>query len=214
MIMNATQPLIELQDVSRVFRTETVETHALRGISLNIEPGEFIAITGPSGCGKSTLLSLLGLLDQPSSGAYRLTGHETSRLPAGERARLRNLNIGFIFQSFNLIDELTACGNVALPLEFRGLPKSERRERAAEALRGVGMESRMDHFPAQLSGGQQQRVAIARALGGKPRLILADAHRDGSTVLMVTHSEQCAARAGRRLHMRDGSLVTHDNVRA
>lgn len=219
--------LIELRGISRVFRTETVETHALRDIDLHIQQGEFIAITGASGCGKSTLLSVIGLLDQASGGSYKLGGHETGRLSAIQRANVRNREIGFIFQAFNLIDELSACENVALPLEFGKVPKQERLERAAEALEQVGMGHRLDHRPTQLSGGQQQRVAIARALVGKPRLILADeptgnldsasgeavlellsqTHRRGVTVLMVTHSDLCANLAERRIHMRDGEIA-------
>lgn len=221
-------PLIELHGITRVFRTETVETHALRGIDLRIQQGEFIAITGASGCGKSTLLSVIGLLDQVSGGSYKLGGHETGSLSAVQRAHVRNREIGFIFQAFNLIDELSACENVALPLEFGGVPKRERFERAAKALEQVGMGHRLDHRPTQLSGGQQQRVAIARALAGKPRLILADeptgnldsasgeavmellseVHRRGVTILMVTHSDHCANLAERRIHMRDGAIST------
>lgn len=219
-------PLIELHGVTRVFRTQEVETHALRGINLRIHQGEFIAITGASGCGKSTLLNVIGLLDQLNSGSYKLGGHETSNLSASQRAHIRNREIGFIFQAFNLIDELTARENVALPLGFAGINKQERMARAAQALEQVGMGHRLDHHPSQLSGGQQQRAAIARALAGKPRLILADeptgnldsasgeavmellseVHRRGVTILMVTHSDHCAALAERRIHMQDGTI--------
>ncbi len=218
--------MIALSGITRVFRTDTVETHALRGIDLLVEKGEFIAITGASGCGKSTLLSVLGLLDRTSGGSYKLAGQEVGSLSASQRAQIRNREIGFIFQAFNLIDELTARENVALPLEFRGVSKRERMARAAMALEQVGMEQRLDHRPTQLSGGQQQRVAIARALVGNPRLILADeptgnldsssgdavmdllanVHRNGGTVLMVTHSDRCANLAGRRIHMQDGRI--------
>ena len=218
--------LIELNGVTRIFRTDTVETHALCGIDLRVDPGEFIAITCSSGCGKSTLLTVVGLLDQVTGGSYKRAGHEIGSLSAGQRAQIRNREIGFIFQAFNLIDELTACENVALPLEFRGVAKRERMARAAQALEQVGMGHRLDHRPAQLSGGQQQRVAIARALVGRPRLILADeptgnldsssgeavmellagVHRNGGTILMVTHSEACAGVAGRRIAMQDGAI--------
>jgi putative ABC transport system ATP-binding protein len=220
------EPLIELQGLTRVFRTDTVETHALRGIDLRVGHGEFIAITGASGCGKSTLLSVLGLLDGASGGAYRLAGHDIGSLSAGQRASVRNREIGFIFQAFNLIDELSVCENVALPLEFRGVARRERMARAAQALDQVGMGHRLGHRPTQLSGGQQQRVAIARALVGNPRLVLADeptgnldsgsgdavmellagVHREGGTVLLVTHSDQCADLADRRIHMQDGRI--------
>lgn len=219
-------PLIDLNGVTRIFRTDTVETHALRGISLRVEPGEFIAITGSSGCGKSTLLSVIGLLDQVTEGSYKLAGSEIGSLSAGQRAKIRNREMGFIFQAFNLIDELTACENVALPLEFRGVAKRERMARAAQSLEQVGMGHRLGHLPAQLSGGQQQRVAIARALAGRPRLILADeptgnldsssgeavmellakAHGNGGTILMVTHSQACASLASRRIAMHDGAI--------
>lgn len=222
-------PLLELNGVTRVFRTDTVETHALRGIDLRVNTGEFIAITGSSGCGKSTLLSVIGLLDQITGGSYRLAGHDIGNLSAGQRAQIRNREIGFIFQAFNLIDELTACENVALPLEFRGVCKRERMARASQALEQVGMGHRLGHLPAQLSGGQQQRVAIARALAGNPRLILADeptgnldsssgeavmgllaeAHSRGGTIMMVTHSDACASLASRRIAMHDGAILRH-----
>lgn len=226
--------LIEFRDVSRIFRTDAVETHALRAVDLRVMPGEFIAICGPSGCGKSTLLGVLGLLDKVDAGSYLLAGHEVARLSASARACLRNRGIGFIFQAFNLIDELTALENVALPLAFRGLGARDRKKLAAEALAEVGMGRRLDHYPAQLSGGQQQRVAIARALVGKPRLVLADeptgnldsasgdtamelitrAHEQGSTVVMVTHSAACAAMASRRIDMRDGRIMATGHLDA
>jgi len=173
--MSESAPLIELEDLRRVYRTETVETHALGGIDLVIERGEYVTIEGPSGCGKSTLLTILGLLDEPTSGEYRLAGVPVNEIDAEERARLRNREIGFIFQSFNLIPEMTVDENVELPLLYRrGVTAAERREAVAAALERVGMSHRARHHPNQLSGGQQQRVAVARALVGNPSLILAD----------------------------------------
>lgn len=168
------QPVIHLNDVTKVFLTDEVETHALSGISLDIQPGEYVSIAGPSGCGKSTLLSLLGLLDTPSKGTYVLNGKPVDQLKHSERARIRNREIGFIFQSFNLIGDLTVFENVELPLTYRGMGTKERKGRVQEALERVGMAHRAKHLPSQLSGGQQQRVAVARALGGNPLILLAD----------------------------------------
>src|ERR1700756_3383692 len=171
---NGTTPLIRLNSVTKVFLTDEVETHALSGIHLDIRDGEYISIAGPSGCGKSTLLSILGLLDTPSGGSYALKGSEVANLSFPERARIRNREIGFIFQSFNLIGDLTVYENVELPLTYRGMPSSERKKRVIDALERVGMSHRIKHYPSQLSGGQQQRVAVARALGGDPSILLAD----------------------------------------
>ncbi len=225
--MNSQQPLIALRELRRIYTTEQMETHALAGIDLEIHPGEYVAIEGPSGCGKSTLLSVLGLLDEPSSGDYILAGVPTTEIDAEEQARLRNREIGFIFQSFNLIPEMTVCENVELPLLYRGgLDARARRQAAEQALKRVGMDHRADHRPGQLSGGQQQRAAIARALVGKPSLLLADEptgnldtesgeqvmallgelHEAGATLVMVTHNPAYAEQARRRLRMRDGRI--------
>jgi putative ABC transport system ATP-binding protein len=220
-------PLIDLVDVSRVFLAEEVETHALAGIHLRIEEGEFVTIAGPSGGGKSTLLSILGLLDTPTAGEYRLRGESVERLGATARARIRNREIGFVFQSFNLIGDLTVFENVELPLTYRGLPAAERRDRVADALERVGMAHRDGHYPAQLSGGQQQRVAVARAIAGTPAVLLADEptgnldsvngsavmellgelHASGATICMVTHDPRYAGYAERRIHLFDGRIV-------
>lgn len=223
-----TSALIELRNFSRVFTTDTVVTHAVEDINLSIRPGEYVSIEGPSGCGKSTLLHLLGLLDEPSSGEYRLSGVPTAEIDAEERARLRNRHIGFVFQSFNLIPEMTVADNVMLPLLYRpGVRADAQRDLALEALEKVGLSKRANHRPAQLSGGQQQRVAIARALVGEPSLILADEptgnldqangdqvmtlleqlYASGSTIVMVTHNAAYAERAARRINMLDGRLV-------
>jgi len=220
-------PLIQLRDLNRVYTTERMETHALAGIDLEIDRGEYVAIEGPSGCGKSTLLSVLGLLDEPTQGDYVLSGVPITEIDAEERARLRNREIGFIFQSFNLIPEMSVHENVELPLIYRGGTSARERRRAVDqALERVGMSERADHRPAQLSGGQQQRAAIARALVGRPALLLADEptgnldsdsgerimalldelHAAGSTLVMVTHDPGYAARAGRRLRMKDGRI--------
>jgi putative ABC transport system ATP-binding protein len=220
-------PVIHLEEVTKVFYTDEVETHALSGIHLSIRGGEYVAIAGPSGCGKSTLLSILGLLDTPSSGKYSLNGKPAESLTLSERARIRNREIGFIFQSFNLIGDLSVYENVELPLTYRGMPASDRRKRVQEALEKVGMAHRMKHFPSQLSGGQQQRVAVARAIGGKPLVLLADEptgnldsangeavmglmrdlHREGSTICMVTHDPRFAQHAERTIHLFDGRVV-------
>ena len=202
--------LLELKDISKIFYTEEVETHALAGIHLEIQQGDYISIAGPSGCGKSTLLSILGLLDTPSDGRYTLNGEPVEKLKPAERARIRNRQIGFIFQAFNLIGDLTVYENVELPLTYRGMSSSERKRRVQEALEKVGMSHRSKHYPSQLSGGQQQRVAVARALVGEPAVLLADEptgnldsangeavmdllrdlHRGGATICMVTHDPQ------------------------
>jgi putative ABC transport system ATP-binding protein len=222
-----TQPLLKLDNVTKVFLTDEVETHALSGIHLEIRKGEYVAIAGPSGCGKSTLLSILGLLDTPSGGTYLLNERLVQGLTPAERARIRNREIGFIFQSFNLIGDLSVYENVELPLTYRGMPGSERRTRVEEALEKVGMAHRAKHLPSQLSGGQQQRVAVARALAGHPAVLLADEptgnldskngdavmellhslHRDGSTILMVTHDTRFARHAERTVHLFDGRVV-------
>jgi len=219
--------LIRLNDVRKVFTTDEVETHALSGVHLEIRRGEFVSITGPSGCGKTTLLSILGLLDTPTSGEYWLEGKPVRSLTAVERARIRNRRIGFIFQSFNLIGDLTVAENVELPLTYRGLPAADRRKRVLAALERVGMAHRTNHLPSQLSGGQQQRVAVARALAGEPLMLLADEptgnldsangegvmellrdlHRAGATIAMVTHDPRFARYAERSVHLFDGQVV-------
>jgi putative ABC transport system ATP-binding protein len=221
------QPLIRLNGVSKIFYTEEVETHALRDVSLEIAPGEFVAIAGPSGCGKTTLLSILGLLDTPTKGEYSLVGDKVAALSARQRAQIRNREIGFIFQAFNLIGDLTVYENVELPLTYRNMPSSERKERVTNALDRVGMAHRAKHYPAQLSGGQQQRVAVARAIGGNPSVLLADEptgnldsvngeavmdllkelHQNGSTIVMVTHDPRYEAYAERSIHLFDGEIV-------
>src|SRR6476619_463174 len=220
-------PVIQLEDVTKVFLTDEVETHALSNISMQIERGEFVAISGPSGCGKSTLLSILGLLDSPSSGNYTLSGRPVQSLSMSDRARVRNREIGFIFQAFNLIGDLTVYENVELPLTYRGMLSSERKKRVIESLEKVGMAHRMKHYPSQLSGGQQQRVAVARALGGEPAILLADEptgnldsrngeavmdllgelHREGATICMVTHDPRYTLYADRTIHLFDGKVV-------
>ena len=221
--------LIRLEGVTKVFLTEEVETHALAGISLEIGKGEFVAIAGPSGCGKSTLLSILGLLDTPTAGSYLLNGAPVAGLSLARRTRIRNREIGFIFQAFNLIGDLTVYENVELPLTYRSMPAAERRKRVHEALEKVGMLHRMKHYPSQLSGGQQQRVAVARALAGDPSILLADEptgnldssngaavmellsdlHRQGSTICMVTHDPRYAEMAERTVDLFDGQIVGH-----
>jgi putative ABC transport system ATP-binding protein len=225
--MNASQPLIKLEGVKKVFYTDEVETHALDNINMEIRSGEYVAIAGPSGCGKSTLLSILGLLDTPTDGRYTLNGQLVTDLPLSQRARVRNREIGFIFQSFNLIGDLTVYENVELPLTYRGMKSSERKERVLAALERVGMAHRAKHLPSQLSGGQQQRVAVARAVGGQPSILLADEptgnldskngeavmelmrelHRAGATICMVTHDARYASHAERTIHLFDGRVV-------
>src|SRR5205809_4214353 len=223
----AEQPVIRLEGVTKVFMTDEVETHALAGIHLEITSGEFLSIAGPSGCGKSTLLSILGLLDSPSDGNYWLNGSPVDNLKLSERARVRNRGIGFIFQSFNLIGDLTVVENVELPLTYRGMRSAERRKRAEAARERVGMAHRAKHLPSQLSGGQQQRVAVARAVAGEPLILLADEptgnldsrsgeavmdllhelHRGGATICMVTHDPRYARHAERSIHLFDGRVV-------
>jgi len=224
--MSDTLPLIRLEDVTKIYLTDEVETHALSGVSLEIHRGEYLAIAGPSGCGKSTLLSILGLLDTPTAGRYFLDGRPVQDLSRAERARVRNREIGFIFQAFNLINELTVHENVELPLTYRGMGAGERRKRVEEALDRVGMAHRAKHYPAQLSGGQQQRVAVARALAGSPSILLADEptgnldsangeavmellrdlNRNGATVCMVTHDPRYASHATRTVQLFDGKI--------
>jgi putative ABC transport system ATP-binding protein len=221
------ESLIHLDGVTKVFITDEVETHALAGIHLDIQKGEYLSIAGPSGCGKSTLLAILGLLDSPSDGSYILNGKPVQNLKLSERARIRNREIGFIFQAFNLIGDLTVYENVELPLTYRGMPSAERKKRVHEALERVGMSHRVKHYPSQLSGGQQQRVAVARALGGDPSILLADEptgnldsangeavmdllrelHRGGATICMVTHDPRYARYADRNIHLFDGRVV-------
>ena len=221
------QTLIQLEGVTKVFYTEEVETHALSGIHLEIRKGEYLSIAGPSGCGKSTLLSILGLLDSPTDGKYTLNGTAVEDLSLSQRTRIRNREIGFIFQAFNLIGDLNVYENVELPLTYRGMPSAERQQRVQEALERVGMSHRMKHYPSQLSGGQQQRVAVARALAGKPSILLADEptgnldskngeavmellrelHREGATICMVTHDPRYAEFADRTVHLFDGQIV-------
>jgi putative ABC transport system ATP-binding protein len=227
------QPLIRLDGVTKVFYTDEVETHALAGIHLEIKKAEYVAVAGPSGCGKSTLLSILGLLDSPTQGSYTLNGRAVADLPLSERARVRNREIGFIFQSFNLIGDLTVYENVELPLTYRGMKASDRKERVMAALEKVGMSHRAKHLPSQLSGGQQQRVAVARAVAGHPSILLADEptgnldskngeavmellrelHRDGATICMVTHDPRYARHADRSVHLFDGRVVEEDGSR-
>jgi putative ABC transport system ATP-binding protein len=226
--------LIHLEGVTKVFVTDEVETHALAGIHLDIQKGEYLSIAGPSGCGKSTLLAILGLLDSPSDGTYILNGKPVQNLKLSERARIRNREIGFIFQAFNLIGDLTVYENVELPLTYRGMPSAERKKRVHEALERVGMSHRVKHYPSQLSGGQQQRVAVARALGGDPSILLADEptgnldsangeavmdllrelHRGGATICMVTHDPRYARYADRNIHLFDGRVVEESSETA
>jgi putative ABC transport system ATP-binding protein len=225
--MTEPQPLIRLSGVTKVFYAEDIETHALSGVHLEIAKGEYISIAGPSGCGKSTLLSILGLLDSPSQGEYTLDGFEVAGLTASDRARIRNRQVGFIFQSFNLVDDLTVYENVELPLTYRPRGVPDRRKKVRDALERVAMSHRMKHYPAQLSGGQQQRVAVARAIVGDPAIILADEptgnldskngesvmnlmrelNREGATICMVTHDPRYARHADRSIHLFDGRVV-------
>ncbi len=230
--MSNTMPLIRLQDVKKVFYTDEVETHALSGTHLDIGQGEYASITGPSGCGKSTLLSILGLLDSPTEGKYWLNGRPVSDLSLSERAKIRNREVGFIFQSFNLIGDLSVYENVELPLTYRGMSGGERKERVMDALEKVGMVHRAKHLPSQLSGGQQQRVAVARAVAGQPLILLADEptgnldskngeavmdllrdlHQNGATICMVTHDPRYATYADRAIHLFDGRVVKEETV--
>jgi putative ABC transport system ATP-binding protein len=219
--------MLKMNALSKVYRTEMVETYALRNFNLQVRQGEFVAVTGPSGSGKTTFLTIAGLLEAFSGGTYELDGVDVSRMNDAQRSRIRNEKIGFIFQAFNLIPDLNVLDNIEVPLRYRGLGGTERRKRAADALARVGLSARARHYPAELSGGQQQRVAIARALAGQPRLLLADEptgnldssmarsvmdlleelHRDGATIVMVTHDPQLAARAQRNVHVIDGQVV-------
>ena len=228
----ASAPLIRLEGLTKVFFTDEVETHALAGIHLDIAKGEYVAISGPSGCGKSTLLSILGLLDSATSGAYTLNGNPVQGLDLSQRARIRNREIGFIFQSFNLIGDLNVYENVELPLTYRGMRAAERKERAAQALERVGMGHRAKHLPSQLSGGQQQRVAVARALVGSPSILLADEptgnldsktsegilaifqalNEEGRTIVLITHEPDIAEYARRLVLFRDGRIVSDQPV--
>jgi putative ABC transport system ATP-binding protein len=227
------EALIQIQDMSKVFYTDELETHALTNVHLEVRKGEYLSIAGPSGCGKSTLLSILGLLDTPSSGSYRLNGQAIETLGPAERARIRNKEIGFIFQAFNLIGDLSVYENVELPLTYRRLPAADRKRRVEAALERVGMAHRMRHFPAQLSGGQQQRVAVARALAGEPAILLADEptgnldskngeavmdllrelHQNGATICMVTHDPRFTRYADRAIHLFDGRIVEETRER-
>jgi putative ABC transport system ATP-binding protein len=227
-----TQPLIRLEDVKKIFFTDEVETHALSGIHLDIKQGEYISISGPSGGGKSTLLSILGLLDTPTEGAYQLNNQPVENLSLAQRARVRNREIGFVFQSFNLIGDLSVYENVELPLTYRSMSSSERKRLVMEALERVGMGHRNRHLPNQLSGGQQQRVAVARAVVGKPSILLADEptgnldstngeavmdllrelHQGGATICIVTHDPRYARHADRIIHLFDGRVVEEEEV--
>jgi putative ABC transport system ATP-binding protein len=228
------ETLIRLEGIKKVFYTDEVETHALSDIHLEIKHGEYVAIAGPSGCGKTTLLSILGLLDTPTEGSYTLDDQPVAKLSASERARVRNRQIGFIFQAFNLIGDLTVYENVELPLTYRGMASDDRRKRVQTALERVGMSHRMKHFPAQLSGGQQQRVAVARAVAGDPAILLADEptgnldstngeavmellrelHQGGATICMVTHDPRYARHADRSVHLFDGKVVEERQLSA
>ena len=219
--------LIHLAGVTKIFYTDEVETHALAGIHLDLQKGEYVSISGPSGCGKSTLLSILGLLDTPTDGTYTLNSRSVENLTLSERARIRNREVGFIFQAFNLIGDLNVYENVELPLTYRGMPSAERKQRVHDALERVGMAHRTKHFPSQLSGGQQQRVAVARAVVGDPSILLADEptgnldstngaavmsllkelHDGGATICMVTHDPRYAEHAERNISLFDGRIV-------
>ena len=232
--MSNPESLIQIEGMTKVFYTDEIETHALSGVHLSINRGDYIAMSGPSGCGKSTLLSIIGLLDTPTGGTYQLNGKPVENLSFAERSRIRNQEIGFIFQSFNLIGDLTVYENVELPLTYRsGMPAAERKQRVQQALERVAMAHRMRHYPSQLSGGQQQRVAVARALAGAPSILLADEptgnldskngeavmelmkqlHSEGSTICMVTHDPRFAAHAEREVHLFDGKVVSEDELK-
>ena len=232
--MTNPESLIQIEAMTKVFYTDEIETHALSGVHLSINRGDYIAMSGPSGCGKSTLLSIIGLLDTPTGGTYQLNGKPVENLSFAERSRIRNQEIGFIFQSFNLIGDLTVYENVELPLTYRsGMPAAERKQRVQQALERVAMAHRMRHYPSQLSGGQQQRVAVARALAGAPSILLADEptgnldskngeavmelmkqlHSEGSTICMVTHDPRFAAHAEREVHLFDGKVVSEDELK-
>ena len=227
------EQIIEIEQLTKVFYTDEIETHAISGVHLQIERGEYVAMSGPSGCGKSTLLSIIGLLDTPTAGRYQLNGKEVANLDFADRSRIRNQEIGFIFQSFNLIGDLSVAENVELPLTYRtGMPAAERKKRVQESLERVNMAHRMRHYPAQLSGGQQQRVAVARALAGSPSILLADEptgnldskngeagmkllkelHDEGATICMVTHDPRFAAHAERQIHLFDGKVVAEGEL--
>ena len=231
---DAGQPLIRIENLTKVFYSDEVETHALSGVHLAICKGEYLAMSGPSGCGKSTLLSIIGLLDTPTGGSYHLNDQPVENLDFGQRSRIRNQEIGFIFQSFNLIGDLTVYENVELPLTYRQrMPAADRKKRVMESLERVGMAHRVRHYPAQLSGGQQQRVAVARALAGHPSILLADEptgnldsrngeavmellqnlHRDGATICMVTHDPRFAKHAQREVHLFDGKVVAEEELK-
>jgi putative ABC transport system ATP-binding protein len=233
-VSDAAPPLIRLVGVRKVFLTDEMETHALSDVHLVVRSGEFVEVQGPSGCGKSTLLSIVGLLDTPTAGEYELEGRRVGGLPGAERARIRNERVGFIFQAFNLIADLSVYENVELPLTFRDLAPAERRRLVAEALERVGLSHRVDHYPGQLSGGQQQRVAVARAVVGRPSILLADEptgnldstngeavmellrelHADGATILMVTHDPRYSRFAERTIHLFDGRIVEESGPEA
>jgi len=225
--------LIRLEELKKVFYTDEVETHALSGVHFDVDQGDYVSISGPSGCGKSTLLSILGLLDTPTEGRYWLNGTPVEELDHSQRAKIRNREIGFIFQAFNLIGDLTVFENVELPLTYRtGMNREERKQRVLESLERVGMAHRLRHYPSQLSGGQQQRVAVARALVGKPSILLADEptgnldskngeavmallaelHAEGATICMVTHDPRYADYAERQIHMFDGRIVDEETL--
>ncbi|UCF16724.1 MAG: ABC transporter ATP-binding protein [Phycisphaerales bacterium] len=226
------KPLISLKEITKIFQTEEVETHALSGVDMEVRDGEYVAVDGPSGCGKSTLLSIMGLLDTSTSGLYQLKQQDVTQLSLSQRARIRNRQVGFIFQSFNLIGDLTVQENVQLPLSYRGMSSSDQKKLTIEALEKVAMTHRRQHYPAQLSGGQQQRVAVARAIVGNPAILLADEptgnldsknaeavmklladlHSEGSTICMVTHDPRWVHYADRTIHLFDGQIVAENET--
>lgn len=231
--MKKQNDMIQIKNLNKVFRTSEVETQALNNVNIDVDKGDFVAIMGPSGCGKSTLLNIIGLLDNPSSGSYQLDGKEMGTLKESQRTSLRKGRIGFVFQSFNLIDELTVAENVELPLTYLGVPRKERARRVKEILDRLNLSHRSRHYPLQLSGGQQQRVAIARAIVGNPVILLADEptgnldstngrevmelltslNREGTTIVMVTHSQRDASYARRTINLFDGSVVSDETAR-